>query len=180
MTPSVPPVLIESASSLLSPLHIGHDPLSAQWGSFFLHYGSHPRLFSRLLDSFRQLNVLFLSVSMPKRMTTTLAVTCDSGYYAPAHSCSLFSARLWKGGGAAGGQKDTVSPREQHCPSYHFSKDAANWPHVHCSHMYTNRHMHERTLALSTALIPNLCVECLSHAKYKRHTKNYLTLPVIT
>lgn len=38
----------------------------------------------------------------------------------------------------AEGWKDTVSPREQHCPSYHLSKDAADWPHVHWGHKHTH------------------------------------------
>lgn len=44
-------------------------------------------------------------------------------------------------------QKDTVSPREQHRPSYYFSKDAADWPHVHWGHTYTYEYKHTKRIS---------------------------------
>lgn len=52
------------------------------------------------------------------------------GTIAPERNCSQENAvgflLVKHSEGEAGGQKDTVGPREQHCPSYHLSKDAAD------------------------------------------------------
>ena len=49
----------------------------------------------------------------------------------------------------AEGWKDTVSPWEQHSSSYHLSKDAADWPHVHWDHTHKHIEAHAQTHMLS-------------------------------
>ena len=81
-----------------------------------------------------------------KSMTVELCYWCFELEHRAAEHNTLSSrftcAAVSKG--AAGGQKDTVSPREQHCPSYHLSKDAAHWPHVHWGHTHEHTHVYGR------------------------------------
>ena len=83
-----------------------------------------------------------------KSMTVELCYWCFEFEHRAAEHNRLSSRFSWRfkcaavSKGAAGGQKDTVSPREQHCPSYHLSKDAAHWPHVHWTHTHEHTHMY--------------------------------------
>lgn len=87
---SPPTVLTQSASSFLSPLHIGHNPPSAHWGIFFpstevLIYGSLASCWIHS-DSSR----CFSSVCPCQKawLSTVFGVIYVLEHHAPEHNCS--------------------------------------------------------------------------------------------
>lgn len=125
---SLLPALLHPAGALRtftpvwSPLHIGRHPPSAQRGSIM--FSSHPPRFLKRAP--RQWLVSRLEVSVTKR---------------PLRLELLYSGlHVKRSERRAEARKDTVGPREQHRPSYHLPKDAADWPHVHWDQTHTHTH----------------------------------------
>lgn len=127
-----------TSTFFLFPFHTGNDPHGAQWG-FFFHLLKFLSMALWQVVGFAQTarGVFLHCVSAKMLLLSWNRVSLHRN--ATALKKTLWGFYMWNiVWERRGGQKDTVSPREQHCPSYHLSKDAADWPHVHCSPTQTH------------------------------------------
>lgn len=106
----------------------------------YFFFSSTKAPLGELLDSLWQLEVFFFFHVVSKCMTWWCLEPLTSRTWTLLPWGFFCDSSKWARGWQE--EKDTVSPGEQHCPSYHLAKDAADWPHVHCGHTHRHTHTH--------------------------------------